>query len=129
MRRQAYSADLKFGPHVYVVTYAFWSVAPHIVLGEVGEVFLADRKPTSGLGASARDALIYASKALQWGERLEDLVDGSPQSYEGDPESLAAAALKCALEDSWHVKIEWARALAEACGERYGLAGAKDRQQ
>jgi hypothetical protein len=95
-----YSAHFSFIGHPGCVGLA--------ALGEVGEIFIASGKPTSGEEALARDALIIASHALQRGASLGELAASLPQAHDGTKETLAAAIIDKVRDEAKRIKAEWA---------------------
>jgi hypothetical protein len=61
--------------------------------GRLAEIFLSSRKPGTAIEATARDAAIVVSIALQFGAPIETIRAALTKDHDGSPATLLGAAL------------------------------------
>jgi hypothetical protein len=61
--------------------------------GRIAEIFLSSHKPGTSIEATARDAAIVVSIALQFGAPIETIRAALTKDHDGGPATLLGAAL------------------------------------
>jgi hypothetical protein len=68
--------------------------------GRLAEVFLSSAKPGTAIEATARDAAIVVSIALQFGADIETIRAALTKDHNGDPATVIGAALDLLTKNS-----------------------------
>ncbi|WPP04780.1 hypothetical protein [Methylocella tundrae] len=99
-RRQNYSLSFSFNGHAFHATFSFLDIEGYFV----GEIFLTPEKTSSQLEALARDAMIFASLALQHGATLESLKAAMTRDDRFGYTSVAGQAIGAVADMVEHIK-------------------------
>lgn len=95
-RRAAYTFELQFAGEKYFVTTGFYDLE----MTKLGEVFVQRIRDKAAarlgphLDATARDAAVMLSFALQYGAPLDTIARALSMNEEGEPESLFGAIIR-----------------------------------
>jgi hypothetical protein len=91
-RRSSVTFELNFWGQKFAVGIGYYPD------GQIGEVFVSADKIGGQIEASARDAAILISIALQFGAPLENILHALTRGVRGEPSSLAAAVVDLIME-------------------------------
>jgi hypothetical protein len=68
--------------------------------GRIAEIFLSSHKPGTAIEATARDAAIVVSLALQYGADIETIRAALTKDHNGGPATVIGAALDLLTKNS-----------------------------
>jgi hypothetical protein len=86
-RRRCESFEFRHNGFAFTLSAGFYRD------GRLAEIFLASHKPSTAIEATARDAAIVVSIALQFGADIETIRQALTRDHDGRPATLLGAAL------------------------------------